>query len=259
MELEHARAPVDVTLILPSSINTPIFDHARTKMGVKPAPIGPVYEPTVVADAIVYAATHDRVRELYAGGGGKVLSVMQKISPRLVDWYMESGGGRAFRAQRSTDPADPGQEALFQPPTRNGRGSVRGRFGETARQSSLYTSYIDPHPAVKGTLFTIAAAGIAAGIFALGRASRAQRKVVIHRTVRPTLKAQIAEDPIFRDLYYPTINALREQGYSLNTVPAFDRLKSRFARAVARSVGECIPQPASQPPVNRRPWATTRS
>jgi short-subunit dehydrogenase len=244
MELEHAQAPVDVTLILPSSINTPIFDHARTKLGVKPAPIGPVYEPTVVADAIVYAATHDRVRELFAGASGKFLSVMHKISPRLVDWYMESGG-RAFRQQHGREPADPGQEALFSPPERNGRGSVRGRFGERARQSSLYTSYLDPHPAVKGTLFALAVAGAAAGIFALGRVSRPQRKIVIKRTVRPTLKTQIAEDPLFRDLYYPTVNALREQGYALQTVPAFDRLKARFARALAANIGRTQQLPRS--------------
>jgi len=240
MELEHALAPTDVTLIMPSSINTPIFDHARSKMGVKPAPLGPVYEPIVVADAIVYAATHGRVRELHAGGGGKFLSVMQKISPKLVDWYMESGG-RAFKQQRSQDPFNPGEEALFNPPTQNGRGSVRGRFGEQAKQSSLYTSYIDPHPAVKTTLFALAVVGAAAGIFALGRATKPQRKIVIRRTIKPTLKAEIAEDPIFRDLYYPTINALREQGFKLETVPMFDRLRSRFAKAMARSVAHPTP------------------
>src|SRR4051794_13304671 len=242
MELEHSGAPVDVTLMMPSSINTPIFDHARSKMGVKPAPLPPVYEPSIVADAILYAATHERVRELFVGGAGKMLSALHKISPKLADWYMESGG-RAFKQQQSAQPFDPRDEALFHPPQRNGHGSVRGRFGENAKQSSIYTSYIDPYPAVKGTLLTLAIAGAAAGMFALGRASRPQRKVVVRRTVRPTLKAQIAEDPIFRDLYYPTINALREQGYSLQTVPAFDRLKSRVARAIARNIG---PQSAGE-------------
>jgi NAD(P)-dependent dehydrogenase (short-subunit alcohol dehydrogenase family) len=52
LELRHAKVPVAVVDVLPSSINTPLFEHARSKLGVVPQPIPPVYEPRVVADAI---------------------------------------------------------------------------------------------------------------------------------------------------------------------------------------------------------------
>jgi len=56
LELRHAKVPVAVVDVLPSSINTPLFEHARSKLGVLPQPIPPIYEPRVVAEAIVGAA-----------------------------------------------------------------------------------------------------------------------------------------------------------------------------------------------------------
>src|SRR2546421_6758061 len=50
LELAESSA-IDVVLILPSSINTPLFNFARSKIGVLPMPVPPVYEPRVVAEA----------------------------------------------------------------------------------------------------------------------------------------------------------------------------------------------------------------
>src|SRR5436190_2177423 len=52
LELKEAAPDIDVVLILPSSINTPLFNHARSKIGVLPKPVPPVYDPWVVAEAI---------------------------------------------------------------------------------------------------------------------------------------------------------------------------------------------------------------
>src|SRR5918995_5287329 len=86
LELRHAKVPVAVVDVLPSSINTPLFEHARSKLGVLPQPIPPVYEPRVVAEAIVGAAQQP-VREVFAGFAGTLLAGAQRISPDLVDWY----------------------------------------------------------------------------------------------------------------------------------------------------------------------------
>ena len=58
LELEHEKSGIQVTLIMPSSRNTPLFNHARSKMSVKPQPIPPIYEPRVVAETDL--AFHDR-------------------------------------------------------------------------------------------------------------------------------------------------------------------------------------------------------
>src|ERR671914_1585018 len=43
MELEEEGARISVTLVKPGSIDTPLFDKARTFLGVEPQPVPPVY------------------------------------------------------------------------------------------------------------------------------------------------------------------------------------------------------------------------
>jgi NAD(P)-dependent dehydrogenase (short-subunit alcohol dehydrogenase family) len=53
VELQHEGIPINVTSVKPSVINTPYYNHVRTKLGVKPTGIPPYYQPKVVADAIL--------------------------------------------------------------------------------------------------------------------------------------------------------------------------------------------------------------
>jgi short-subunit dehydrogenase len=144
MELEREKSGIQVTLILPASINTPFFDHARSKVGVRPAPLPPVYDPGAVAQALLFAATHRR-REIVVGGSGGRLIAFEKLSPRLTDWYMEQGG-RAFRKQTTNEPARH-DDALYQPVAHDY--SARGRFGDRARRTSLFTRLFEEHPMAK--------------------------------------------------------------------------------------------------------------
>jgi NAD(P)-dependent dehydrogenase (short-subunit alcohol dehydrogenase family) len=76
VELQRDGVPVSVTQIMPGTINTPLFDNARTKMGVKPVAPPPAYPARVVADAIVHAAEHP-VRDLVVGGAAKTLITVE--------------------------------------------------------------------------------------------------------------------------------------------------------------------------------------
>jgi NAD(P)-dependent dehydrogenase (short-subunit alcohol dehydrogenase family) len=163
LELEAEDSPVHVIDVLPSSINTPLFRHARSKIGVKPKPVGRIYEPSVVAEAIVAAAFHPTVRRVYAGFSGRMLDISQRISPRLTDWYL-SGPGDAIAGQR-TDTPDDGVDNLFTPST--GRGSTTGDFGARSKTTSVYTRKLAPHPIVGRVAV---AAGLAAGALVLRRA-----------------------------------------------------------------------------------------
>jgi short-subunit dehydrogenase len=142
IELEHDGCNVDVTLIQPSSINTPFFDNARTKMGVKPKPIPPVYEPEAVGEAVLYAAEHS-VRNVHVGFGSKLMSTVQKISPSFFDLYMLSGD-RIYKQQQTDEPEPPGPDNLFEPVP--GIGSSTGRFGRLSQSTSIYTRAIGLHP-----------------------------------------------------------------------------------------------------------------
>jgi short-subunit dehydrogenase len=144
LELLHEGAGIDVVLIMPSSINTPLFNWARSKLGVQPQPVPPVYQPEVVAEAICHAAEHGG-REIVVGGWGKLLTLGQWLSPSLLDRYMLQNG-RADEQQR-TDRPDDRRDNLFEAST--GPGSTTGEFGEDARPDSVYTRLFELHPARK--------------------------------------------------------------------------------------------------------------
>lgn len=144
LELKQEEADIDVVLIMPSSINTPLFNWARSKLGVQPMPVPPVYEPEAVAAAICHAAEHGG-REIVVGGWGKLLTLGQWLSPSLLDRYMLQGG-RAFKQQR-TDRADDRRDNLFEPST--GPGSTTGEFGDGAKPDSVYTRVFELHPVRK--------------------------------------------------------------------------------------------------------------
>ena len=157
LELEQERSGIQVTLIMPSSMNTPLFNHARSKMDVKPQPIPPIYEPRVVAEAILFAAEHPR-REMVVGGAGKFLTVMERISPRLLDKYMLQGD-RAFKQQKTDQPAN-NRDNLFEPMEETG--STTGDFGQHSKSVSLYTRHLERYPNRKRLL--VAATLIGAGL-----------------------------------------------------------------------------------------------
>ncbi|MBE9199170.1 MULTISPECIES: SDR family oxidoreductase [unclassified Nodularia (in: cyanobacteria)] len=100
VELQHEKLPINVTSILPSTINTPYYNKIRTKLGVKPTGIPPYYEPKIVTDAILYVAEHP-MRDFIVGDAGKVLDLLQRVSPELVDAILLA---IAFPGQRTNEP-----------------------------------------------------------------------------------------------------------------------------------------------------------
>jgi short-subunit dehydrogenase len=132
MELEAAGAPISVTLVKPSSIDTPYPDHARNFLGETPTLPPPIYDPHLVAKAIVFAAEHPK-RDLTVGFGGFVIDAVGAMAPRLTDKVMEFVGyssqtsGRSerrgmrdnlYRSRRDEEeysavPREPRQTSLF--------------------------------------------------------------------------------------------------------------------------------------------------
>ena len=92
-ELRHEGVPIAVTQVLPGTIDTPIFDKARTKLGRKPMGAPPIYAPGTVADMLLHAAEHGG-RDLYAGGAARFFALQQRLSPRLLDAFLATDLGR---------------------------------------------------------------------------------------------------------------------------------------------------------------------
>ena len=131
MELEEEGAAVSVTLIKPSSIDTPFFDKARSHMGVEPQPVPPVYAPELVADAILAAAERP-VRDLIVGGSGRMLS-MSSLAPRAADAYMER---TLFDSQKTDKPVFGRADNLFGPVAHDGGERGHNWQGRTIRRSA---------------------------------------------------------------------------------------------------------------------------
>ena len=100
VELKHEGIPVSVTSILPAVINTPFYNKVKTKIGVKPMAIPPFYDPSIVTDAIHYAAEHP-TRDYIVGDVGRILDVLQRLSPELLDVILQFV---AFPLQRTNEP-----------------------------------------------------------------------------------------------------------------------------------------------------------
>ena len=160
MELIGQRAPVSVTLVKPSAMDTPYKDHARNLTGMAVRNPPPVYGASLAAQAVLHAAEH-RVRELTVGGSGRALAFVNAVAPFLAEpllaWaappLSRDGSGR--RRAMTDNLYDPGQD-------------VRERsFQRAVRETSLYTA-AQMRP--KTTLTLAVLAGLAASAaFLLGR------------------------------------------------------------------------------------------
>jgi hypothetical protein len=146
VELQRDGVPVSITQIMPGTINTPLFDNARTKMGVKPVAPPPAYPARVVADAIVHAAA-DPVRDLVVGGSAKALITVEKFAPRLVDALLRRVGYELHdTGQRKPADAPDNLDAPF-----TVHDTVEGTVGGVTLRSSAYT-WLALHKPVRTTV-----------------------------------------------------------------------------------------------------------
>ena len=113
MDIERAGLPISVTLIKPTGIHTPFPEHGRNHMDAPPRIPQVMYDPRLVADAILFAAQHPR-RQLYVGGSGFIQLLLARLFPRITDRIMELTLVRAQQSQ--TDAGDPAmRDNLFEP------------------------------------------------------------------------------------------------------------------------------------------------
>ncbi len=165
MELKHDYPDIHATLILPAAINTPFYDNARSRMGVRPRAMPPVYEAGAVAEAIVFAAAHPR-RDIYVGSASKALAVLESIAPDITDRLMAR---TLYKMQQKWDePGDNAPDNMDGPVP--GPGKVAGSYGKQSRSVSLYTRAFGLHPS-RARLLGVLALG--AALWAASRRARA--------------------------------------------------------------------------------------
>lgn len=137
MELESDGVPISLTLVKSASIDTPLFDKAKSYLGVEPRPIPPVYAPEVVARAILEAAQRP-IREITPGGAAVALPIVETLAPTLADRYMER---TLFREQKTREPLGDRPDNLYEPVEHDGGARGQNWTGRV-RRSSLYTEAV---------------------------------------------------------------------------------------------------------------------
>lgn len=131
-ELLHDESNVQLTMVQLPALNTPQFNWTRNKMSKKAQPVPPIYQPEVAAEAILYAADHDR-RELYVGGPTVQTILGNKLVAGLADHYLARQG---FESQMRAEPVEEDRaDNLWEPVDRDV--GAHGDFDDQARDWSL--------------------------------------------------------------------------------------------------------------------------
>jgi NAD(P)-dependent dehydrogenase (short-subunit alcohol dehydrogenase family) len=160
-ELRHDGSRVHLTMVQLPGLNTPQFEHCRSKMPKLPQPMPPFYEPEVAADAVHWAAHHRR-REVWVGGPTVKTIIGEKVLPGLVERVLAK---RAITGQQTDVPVDPDRpDNLFEPVP--GDPGARGPFSDRARTRSVQLQASK----VRGVLGVAALIGVTGGVAGLLRA-----------------------------------------------------------------------------------------
>jgi NAD(P)-dependent dehydrogenase (short-subunit alcohol dehydrogenase family) len=231
MELKHTDLPISVTTILPASINTPIFNKGRTKLGVQPDPIPPVYDSKLVARAIMHAAQRP-VNELIVGDAGYMITFMRRLAPTLTNNIM---GAKGFRMVRSNEPKsvqDP--DNLYH--HIQGHNQIEGEYGPQTKQFSVLT-WLSTHPRVRMGLL----AGLVTGFgYLLGT------RIIEGRNRRR------------QSIGYRTRTFGRKAAAFLATVPLISSLPMFQHRSLAQRATDILPKASIQKTLAKRMKHETR-
>jgi short-subunit dehydrogenase len=116
VEVEEVdKAPVSITLIQPTAVDTPFPHHAKNYMDREPKlPIRPI-DPQRVAEAILEAATEGG-RDVKVGMAAKINTTAFKLTPHLADKFVAK---MADTQQEDYPPINP--EGILYQPSHTGR------------------------------------------------------------------------------------------------------------------------------------------
>ena len=161
-ELRHKGSKVHLTMVQLPGVNTPQFDHCRSKMPKHPKPVPPIYQPEVAAGAAHWAAHHRR-RQVYVGVPTVYTVLGSKFAPWLAERYLaKTAVSEQQMEDQDPDPANR-EGNLMEPPVEDP--GAHGRFDEQAHSRSIQW-WLSRHRAAlaAGAVLTAGAAGLRAAM-----------------------------------------------------------------------------------------------
>jgi NAD(P)-dependent dehydrogenase (short-subunit alcohol dehydrogenase family) len=160
-ELLAEKSGVQVAMVELPGLNTPQFDHCRTRLPDQPQPVPPIYQPEVAARAIAWATEHPR-RDHWVGAATVATILGNRLAPGLLDHYLARTNIQAQQAPEPV-PADHGDN-LFAPSP--GDPGAHGRYDDRSHGRSIQ-AVVARH---RGP--ALAAAGAAAALIGAARRRR---------------------------------------------------------------------------------------
>jgi NAD(P)-dependent dehydrogenase (short-subunit alcohol dehydrogenase family) len=140
-ELMHDRSGVGITMVQMPALNTPQFGWVRSRLPRHPQPVPPIFQPEVAAEAILWAAHHDR-NEMWVGWPAVKAILGNKAIPRELDYYLARTG---YGSQQTDEPVDPHREDnVFEPLDDTADYGAHGSFDSRAKPHS-YQLWANTH------------------------------------------------------------------------------------------------------------------
>ncbi|MDQ3946329.1 MAG: SDR family oxidoreductase, partial [Actinomycetota bacterium] len=155
-ELLHHHSRVRIGMVQLPAVNTPQFDWVLSRLPRRAQPVPPIYQPELMARAVVRMAEHPR-REMWL----TATTVKAIVGNMVAPWYLDRRLGRTgVSAQQTSEPKDPHRPSNLWEPV-PGDFEAHGAFDDRARSGD---------PLAWATLhrekLTAAAAGTCAALLA---------------------------------------------------------------------------------------------
>lgn len=128
---------IHVVTVLPPSVDTPLFQHGGNLTGRTAKPMPPVYEPELVADAIVRSVEHPRKQEVFVGGAARAMKGLRRLVPARR--YTRMMARQVEREHFRDWPAEPTKGNLYEPDARYNRTTGGWRTEPTRKRGALVT------------------------------------------------------------------------------------------------------------------------
>lgn len=162
-ELLHEGVDISLVTVHLPAVNTPQFDWARNKMGRRPQPVPPIFDPDHVADQVFRAAMRP-AREYWIGLPAAKAILSYELAPWLGDRILAKNG---YDDQLTDEAENPGRpDNLFE--TVPGLQGAHGRFRDrTAKKTPILISPASRQAAAAfaAAIALIAAFGLGAFVF----------------------------------------------------------------------------------------------
>ncbi|CAJ1502002.1 SDR family oxidoreductase [[Mycobacterium] kokjensenii] len=161
-ELLHDNSEVNITIVQLPAVSTPQFSWVLSRLPRHPRPVPPIYQPQLVARAVLRAADHPRHKQYWVGDSTVATLLAQRLAAPLLDRYLARTG---YDSQQTGEPVGADRPHNLWRPLDQQTGSDRGASGAFEDSTHAHSPQIwaaRHSGAVLGTAGALGLAGAAA-------------------------------------------------------------------------------------------------